>query len=79
MISILHWVFRARTSDTGARTFVLASETGKKSHGQFIMDAKVRQPGTWVLSEEGKICEQRVWDEFTRVLEAISPGILKGI
>lgn len=72
-------IFWARTSETGARTFVLASQGGKESHGQFLMDGKIRQPGGWVLSEEGKICEHRVWEEVTNVLERISPGVLKGI
>lgn len=79
VISILKLLFWARTSETGARTFVLASQAGKQSHGQFLMDAKIRQPGGWVLTEEGKICEHRVWEEVTTALEGISPGILKGI
>ncbi|TLD14793.1 short-chain dehydrogenase/reductase-like protein [Venturia nashicola] len=79
LISIMQWIFWARTSETGARTFVLASQAGKESHGQFLMDAKIRQPGGWVLSEEGKVCEHRVWEEVTNVLEGISPGVLKGI
>lgn len=78
-ISIMQLIFWARTSETGARTFVLASQGGKESHGQFLMDGKIRQPGGWVLSEEGKICEHRVWEEVTNVLERISPGVLKGI
>ncbi|QDS74100.1 hypothetical protein FKW77_009705 [Venturia effusa] len=79
VVSLVQFLFRARSSETGARTYVLASQAGKESHGEFLMDAKIRQPGGWVLSEEGKICEHRVWEEVTNVLEDISPGILKGI
>jgi retinol dehydrogenase-12 len=77
--AIIKTLFWARTTETGARCFVHASQAGKESHGKFLMDAKIREPGKWVLSEEGKETEVRVWEEITGVLEGIVPGILKGI
>ncbi|KAE9963415.1 hypothetical protein BLS_009319 [Venturia inaequalis] len=79
VIFIMQWLLWARTSETGARTFVLASLAGEESHGEFLMNGKVRRPGGWVLSEEGRVCEHRVWEEVMGVLEGISPGILKGV
>lgn len=79
LIKILQTLFWARSTETGAKTFVLASQAGKESHGQFLMDANIREPGAWVLSDEGKKAEERVWEEVSGVLEGIAPGILKGV
>ncbi|KAL3461425.1 hypothetical protein BJX64DRAFT_261080 [Aspergillus heterothallicus] len=71
----------ARTAEQGARTVVAGASAGKESHGTYMVNGVPAQEalGKWVQGEEGRIAQKRVWDEFGDIVEAIRPGVLKGL
>ncbi|KAK7191743.1 hypothetical protein DPSP01_008024 [Paraphaeosphaeria sporulosa] len=67
--------FLARTTECGSRTLVHAAASGAESHGHYLSDCKVTLPSDYVLSNEGYVAQNRVWDELMAKLEAIKPGV----
>ncbi|KAF1842709.1 NAD(P)-binding protein [Cucurbitaria berberidis CBS 394.84] len=67
--------FLARTTEVGSRVLVAAASLGPESHGQYVTNGRVEDPGTWVLSQEGHQVQQRVWNELVGKLEGIKTGI----
>jgi NAD(P)-dependent dehydrogenase (short-subunit alcohol dehydrogenase family) len=65
----------ARSTEVGSRTLVHAATQGPESHGQYMSDCDIGVPAPFVTSEEGKRVQERVWDELTRKLEVIKPGV----
>ncbi|KAK4545408.1 hypothetical protein LTR36_002758 [Oleoguttula mirabilis] len=65
----------ARSTEYGSRTLVHAASQGPESHGQYLSDCKIAQPSPFVTSEEGKVAQDRVWNELVKKLEAIEPGV----
>jgi retinol dehydrogenase-12 len=68
-----------RSTEMGSRTLVAAAGGGEETHGQYMVDCKVKEPGRWVRSEKGKLTGKRVYDELIGLLEGIEPGISKNI
>lgn len=64
-----------RTTEAGSRTQVHAAGAGSETHGEYLSDCTIRCPAPFVISEEGKATQKRVWKELSGKLEAISPGI----
>lgn len=73
---IAYFIMNARTTEKGSRTLVHASQAGPESHGRYMTDCGVHDPAAWVLSDEGKKTSVRVWDELSKKLESIQPGVL---
>lgn len=71
--------FLARTAEVGARTLVHAALAGKESHGMYLSDCKVEEPGENVTSEEGRRVQKVVWEELVGILEGIRPGVIDGL
>lgn len=71
--------FLARTTEHGSRSLVNAVEGGEGTHGQYLSDCEVEQPGPLVIGEEGPEIQKRVWDELSAKLEKIQPGILGNV
>lgn len=69
--------FIARSTEVGSRTLLASAVAGQESHGKYMSDCVVDSESKWVLSEEGKIMQGRVWEEVRVVLEKISPGCTK--
>lgn len=65
----------ARTTEEGSRTLVAASVAGEESHGRYMADCVVREPGVWVTSAEGARVQEKFFGELMAVLERIQPGI----
>lgn len=65
----------ARSTEYGSRTLVHAVSQGPESHGKYLSDCKIVEPSPFVLSDEGKVTQDRVWDELMKKLEAIKPGV----
>ncbi|EGY23093.1 hypothetical protein VD0002_g3615 [Verticillium dahliae] len=74
--SLFKWLL-ARTTEAGSRTIVHAASQGADTHGQYMSDAQISQPGSFVLSDEGKNTQDRVWCELLERLEVIQPGVTK--
>ena len=56
-----------------------AAAKGEESHGEFLWCGRVRRPSTFVLSEEGKRTQERVFEEVMEELEKVVPGISSNI
>lgn len=75
------WLVRqllARSAEVGSRALVHAGAQGAESHGQYLSDCRIAEPSPWVVSEEGREVQQRVWEELKAKLEAIQPGVTTG-
>ncbi|KAK5123280.1 hypothetical protein LTR85_002710 [Meristemomyces frigidus] len=69
----------ARSTEYGSRTLLHAATQGPESHGQYLSDCQIAQPSPLVRSEEGKVAQDRVWDELVQKLEVIKPGVTAGL
>jgi NAD(P)-dependent dehydrogenase (short-subunit alcohol dehydrogenase family) len=69
----------ARSTEVGSRTLVHAASQGSVSHGQYMSDCEITLPAPLVNSEAGREAQERVWDELSKKLEAIHPGIMKNL
>ena len=67
--------FLARTTECGSRTLVHAGVSGAETHGQYLSDCQIVLPSDYVRSPEGYEVQNRLWDELTKKLEAIKPGV----
>ncbi|KAB2569740.1 Short chain dehydrogenase sol3 [Lasiodiplodia theobromae] len=68
-----------RTSEHGARNFVICASADEKYHGQYVSDGVPRDPSPFVLSDEGKEVQKAVWEELKNILEEIEPGVTMNI
>lgn len=64
-----------RATEVGGRTLVAAAAAGDESHGKYMADGVVSYESPFVLSEEGTMVGEKVWDELLEKLERIAPGI----
>ena len=69
----------ARTTEYGSRTLFHAGIQGPESHGAYLSNCGKVDPSPFVLSEEGKLAQKRVWEELLQKLETIEPGISKNL
>lgn len=69
----------ARSTEKGGRTLVHAGSQGAVSHGEYLSDCQITLPAPLVIGDEGRVAQNRVWDELVTKLEAIKPGILKNL
>jgi len=69
----------ARSTEKGSRTLVHAATAGGETHGQYMSDCSIVLPAQLVLSAEGHVLQKRVWDELSKKLEAIRPGVTKNL
>ncbi|KAH7303311.1 putative short-chain dehydrogenase [Stachybotrys elegans] len=65
----------ARSTEVGSRTLVHAGSAGIDTHGQYLSDCQIGQPGPFVLSAEGKKAQGRVYKEILEKLEGIISGV----
>lgn len=75
--AVFKFIMGARSTEKGSRTLVDATIKGPESHGQYCSNCRVEAPAAFVLSDEGKQTQQRVWKELSQKLEKIQPGILQ--
>ncbi|KAF2011826.1 short-chain dehydrogenase [Aaosphaeria arxii CBS 175.79] len=69
----------ARTTEQGSRTLVHAASQGPETHGQYMSDCQITPPAPLVLHPVGYVTQNRVWNELTKKLEAIKPGITSNL
>jgi hypothetical protein len=68
-----------RTMEHGSRALMAAVAAGRESHGKYVDSGKVDDPSAFVMSEEGKATQKRVWDELMEILEGIEPGVTANV
>jgi retinol dehydrogenase-12 len=78
MVYLIHLLL-ARSTEVGSRTLVDATTSGPETHGAYKSDCTVVPPSAYVLSEEGRKMQKRVWAELAAKLEAIEPGVTSNL
>ncbi|KAL9062561.1 MAG: hypothetical protein Q9157_008815, partial [Trypethelium eluteriae] len=73
---VMKYIFGARSTEQGSRTYVQAVAMGPESHGKYMSNARIEDPSAFVRSEDGAETGRRVWEELSAKLEAIEPGNL---
>lgn len=64
-----------RTAEQGSRALLAGAAAGPQSQGQYVDSGTVEDPSPFILSEEGKVEQKRVWDELINILERVEPGV----
>lgn len=70
-------VFIARDTEVGSRTLFAGAVAGEESHGKYMSDCIVKDPSTFVRSEDGLVAQKKVFQQLLVVLEGIEPGLTK--
>ncbi|KAH9478463.1 Short chain dehydrogenase sol3 [Psilocybe cubensis] len=70
---------KPRTSEQGSRQFVWAAIGGEERkdelRGAYISLAQVTEPSDYILSEEGKFAQDKIWEDLIAELTKIEPRI----
>ncbi|KAH8680003.1 hypothetical protein BGZ60DRAFT_503634 [Tricladium varicosporioides] len=64
-----------KTTEEGARTYIVGVTKGKESHGNFIQNSEIRPPAPILVGEEGEKLQKRVWLELIQALEKDVPEV----
>ncbi|KAJ7069264.1 hypothetical protein C8F01DRAFT_1047906 [Mycena amicta] len=78
--SLIQWLL-AFTAEEGSRQLVFAA-VGEPTHpenlhGEFIMAGKPMEVSDFVLSEQGKRAEAKLWDEVVDIIGKVDPKVKK--
>ncbi len=82
MLRFLLWLgglVLARTTEVGSRTLFAGTVAGEESHGMYMHDCRVKEPSSFVRSEEGLKTQKKVYKQLMAILESTEPGIMKNI
>ncbi|KAF7369500.1 hypothetical protein MVEN_00279800 [Mycena venus] len=77
--------FFAYSTEVGSRHLVWAAiahqekQEEEKLRGAFIHGCRVTEPSDFVLSEEGRKTEDRLWDELVEILGKVDPRVTKTV
>jgi len=65
----------ARSTEKGSRTLVHAALSGSQSevNGKYLNKCQVEEESDYVLSDEGRKLQARLWDETIALLEQVDP------
>jgi len=68
-----------RTTEVGSRCLVAAAAAGVDTHGQYLDSCRVSGPSVFVLSEDGREEQPRIYAELMGVLDGIEPGLSRNV
>lgn len=68
-----------REAEVGARTLTSAIAASRESHGQYLSECQVKRASLFVRSGEGRLVQQRVWNELVETIETISPRAIRNL
>ncbi|PWY85812.1 NAD(P)-binding protein [Aspergillus sclerotioniger CBS 115572] len=71
--------FIDRTTEVGARTFVLAASAPASSHGELQSDGVNQNVESWIYEDVGRRAQEKVFEQTIGILEERSPGIAWGV
>ncbi|KAK4204345.1 putative Dehydrogenase/reductase [Triangularia verruculosa] len=74
LVGFLSLIF-ARSSEQGSRALLAAAAGGRETHGKYMDAAKVAQPSSFVVSDEGKRTQKRAWEELVSILDGVKKGV----
>jgi retinol dehydrogenase-12 len=69
----------ARTAEEGARCIVIAAGSGRETHGGYMRAGKLKEYAPKTLEAEAEGYGDYIWEQLSRRLEQIQPGIMVGI
>jgi len=74
--------FIAKSTEAGARTYIMATMTTPEEHGKFIRhyntpEEYAQRSARVLTNPEGKALQKEVWKEILDILEAKVPGVKK--
>lgn len=78
MLGIGMFLF-GRSLEKGSRALMAAVAGGRDSHGKYVDCSRIDQPSPFVLSEEGRTVQKKVWGELMEILEGIEPGVTANV
>ncbi|KAK6502944.1 hypothetical protein TWF481_007983 [Arthrobotrys musiformis] len=64
----------ARTPEEGARALTLAATTGPEGSGKYYSDGKETPPAAFLLTEEGKAFQKKLWDQTLERIQTLDPS-----
>lgn len=69
----------ARSTEVGSRTLVAGASTGLEGHGAYMTDGHVENTALspFVRSDQGSQTRVKLWNELSRILEGVRPGIME--
>ena len=70
-------IFGAYTAEQGSRALVNAAAFAPSSHGKYLKDCTITDVAPFVSSDEGINTQKKVWEELSKRLESIEPGIMQ--
>ncbi|KAJ5525403.1 retinol dehydrogenase 14 [Penicillium frequentans] len=65
----------ARTVENGSKTLLHAVTQGVETHGKWLENQAIADPGTIVTSDEAAVIRKKVWAEITSVLRDVDPEL----
>ncbi|RYP67278.1 hypothetical protein DL770_008645 [Monosporascus sp. CRB-9-2] len=67
----------ARTTEQGGRSLVAAISQGEESHGKYLNDCVIDDSAlsSYVRSCEGRLAQEKLWNELSQILEQRTSGI----
>ncbi|KAL2831879.1 hypothetical protein BJY01DRAFT_226354 [Aspergillus pseudoustus] len=74
VVKVVQWV-TGRTVEEGGKTVVDALVRGVESHGAWMEDLVVRDPGEIVTGPDMARVREQVWGEIVDVLRGVEPGL----
>ena len=69
----------ARTAEEGSRCVVIASSSGRESHGGYMRVGASKEYAPMITTKEGRDNEEYVWEQLEKKLKAIHPGIFANL
>ncbi|CAI7568644.1 unnamed protein product [Penicillium crustosum] len=65
----------ARTMEEGSKTLLHAVSQGLETHGKWLENQAITDPGAIVTSEDARVVREKVWAEITGVLHNVDPEV----
>ncbi|KAJ5993632.1 retinol dehydrogenase 14 [Penicillium sp. IBT 35674x] len=65
----------ARTVEIGSKTLLHAVTQGAETHGKWLENQAIADPGTIVTSDEAAVVRKKAWAEITSVLRDVDPEL----
>ncbi|KAI1739505.1 NAD(P)-binding protein [Xylaria scruposa] len=71
---LVHKLF-FRTTEVGARTLVHATYAGPETHGGFLVDQRLAEMESWILTDMGQRAQLKAYEQTMAILEKRKSGI----
>lgn len=66
-----------RSAQDGGKTLVHAVTAGWETHGKYLSECMVKDESRFVVSEDGKQVQKRLWRDLEEEIERLAPGTMR--